>query len=326
MQYHDHQNISGLFAGLGFNGYYLLSSVQSRKSRVGSPFLSGTLMDASGSINFVSWNYKGHISAEDAGKVVYVEGEVSEYNGAHQVVCAVMELATAEDGGHFDFANLIPIAPINCQSAAQRIKSLLEEIKDEAYRNLSLGIFRRFSPSLAALPAAKSVHHAFIGGWVTHTLGMMTIANHIYNEYHAIYPINPSLLMAGIFLHDIGKFQEFLLSPFGLVVDYSTEGKLIGHPVLGALIIEDEAQKGAYPLEKVRLLQHIVLSHHGSPEVGAATRPQMLEAEIINYLDGLDSRMDIYTNALSKTDEGQFSEYIATIGKSIYHISSKVGE
>lgn len=318
MQYHDHQNISGLFAGLGFDGYYLLSSVQSRKSRVGTPFLSGTLMDATGSINFVSWNYKGHISAEDAGKVVYVDGEVSEYNGAHQVVCAAMELATAEDGGHFDLAKLIPGAPLNCQAVVRKIKSLLEEIKDEAYRNLSLGIFNRFSPSLAALPAAKSVHHAYIGGWAMHTLGMMATANHIYDEYHAIYPINQSLLMAGIFLHDIGKFQEFLLSPFGLVADFSTEGKLIGHPVLGALIIEDEAQKGVYPVEKVRLLQHIVLSHHGSPELGAAARPQTLEAEIISYLDGLDSRMDIYNTALRKTEADGFSDYIRALDKRIY--------
>lgn len=100
-----------------------------------------------------------------------------------------------------------------------------------------LMIYGRYARLLSTLPAAKSVHHAFIGGWVMHTFGMMIIADNIYNKYHEIYKLNRSLLMAGIFLHDIGKFREFQLSAFGLVADYPMEGKLIGHPALGAIIM-----------------------------------------------------------------------------------------
>ena len=317
-----HQFIGEMVAGLVFDGFYILSSAQIRKSRAGKPYLSGTLMDISGSINIVAWDYTGLITTADVGKVVYVDGEVGEYNGTPQVVCTVLELATEEDSDSFNLADLIPYAPINCQTAVQQMRRVLEGLEDEVYRNISLGIFDKFASLLSTLPAAKSVHHAFIGGWATHTLGMIILAERIYDEYHRIHSINRSLLMAGVFLHDIGKFREFQLSPFGLVADYSMEGKLIGHPVLGALIIENEAQKGAYPLEKVRQLQHIVLSHHGAPELGAATRPQTMEAEIINYLDGLNSRMDIYNAALSKTEEGAFSDYVRALDKRIYRATA----
>ena len=314
-----HQFIAEMVTGLVFDGFYILSSAQLRQSRTGKPYLSGTLMDTSGSIRFISWDYTGRISAEDAGKVVYVDGEVGEYNGTPQVVCPVVELATEENNNDFNLANLLPYAPIDCQAAAQKMLGMLEGLEDEDYRNIALRIYGRYAHLLSTLPAAKSVHHAFIGGWVMHTFGMMVIADHLYDRYHKVYKINRSLLIAGSFLHDIGKFREFQLSDFGLVTDYSMEGKLVGHPALGAIIIENEAQyRAAYPLSKVRLLQHIVLSHHGSPELGAAARPQTLEAEIISYLDGLDSRMDIYNTALRKTEADGFSDYIRALDKRIY--------
>ncbi len=318
-----HQFIGEMVNGLVFDGFYILNSAQIRKSRAGKPYLSGTLMDISGSINIVAWDYTGLITADDVGKVVYVDGEAGEYNRTPQIVCSVLELATAEDSNSFDLSDLIPYAPVNCEEAVQQMHSMLEDIEDEDYRNIALMIYGRYAHLLSTLPAAKSVHHAFIGGWVMHTFGMMIIADNIYNKYHKICKLNRSLLMAGIFLHDIGKFREFQLSDFGLVADYSMEGKLIGHPALGALIIENEAQyRAAYPLEKVRLLQHIVLSHHGSPELGAATRPQTIEAELISHLDGLDSRLEIYNAALTKTDEGAFSDFIRALDKRVYHATA----
>ena len=92
-----HQFIGEMVNGLVFDGFYILNSAQIRKSRAGKPYLSGTLMDISGSINLVAWDYTGLITAADAGKVVYIDGEVGEYNGTPQVVCTVLDLATEED-------------------------------------------------------------------------------------------------------------------------------------------------------------------------------------------------------------------------------------
>lgn len=323
MPYYEHQKVSEMTQGLVFESFYLLSDVQIRQSKTGNPYLFTSLADSSGKINGLSWDYNGPLSPADIGKIVYVDGLVSVYNGSLQVICNTIELATMEECERVDMEELLPFAPVDCFSAVQKMKELLEDIEDEDYRNLSLDIYDALSDYLPTFPAAKSIHHAYIGGWLIHTYGMMLIASRICDTYQPLYPIDRSLLVAGCFVHDIGKIHEFDLSEHGLVQGYTTDGKLIGHPVLGALLLEIIDQQELYPIEKIRQLQHIALSHHGSAEHGAAVPPQTLEAEIVNYLDGLDSRMDIYASALSKTDEGQFSEYITAIGKRIYHISTK---
>lgn len=326
MSHYEHQNVSELTQGLLFESFYLLSDAQIRQSKNGSPYLFASLSDNSGKVNAIAWDYNGSLSSADTGKIVFVDGQAGVYNGARQVICTTIELATEEECEQIDLEEIIPFAPVDCEHTAQKMRELLVSIEDEDYRNITLFLFDRLAYMLTTFPAAKSIHHAYIGGWLIHTYGMMLVAAKVYEAYSLLYTIDRSLLLAGCFVHDIGKLQEFDLSDHNLVQGYTTDGRLIGHSVLGALLLEAADSIGDYPVEKVRQLQHITLSHQGSPECGAAVLPQTLEAETVNYLDGLDSRMDIYTNALSKTDEGQFSEYIAAIGKSIYHISSKVGE
>lgn len=326
MAYYEHQKVSEMTQGLVFESFYLLADAQVRQSKSGSPYLFASLSDNSGKVNAIAWDYNGSLSSADAGKIVFVDGQAGVYNGAPQVICTTIELATEEECQQIDMEEILPFAPVDYEHAAQKMRELLVSIEDEDYRNITLFLFDRLAYMLTTFPAAKSIHHAYIGGWLIHTYGMMLVAAKVYEAYSLLYTIDRSLLLAGCFVHDIGKLQEFDLSEHNLVQGYTTDGRLIGHSVLGALLLEAADSIGDYPVEKVRQLQHITLSHHGSPECGAAVLPQTLEAEAVNYLDGLDSRMDIYTNALSKTDEGQFSEYIAAIGKRIYHISSKVGE
>ena len=326
MPYYEHQNVSELTQGLLFESFYLLSDAQIRQSKNGSPYLFASLSDNSGKVNAIAWDYNGSLSSADTGKIVFVDGQAGVYNGAPQVICTTIELATEEECKRIDLEEIIPFAPVDCEHAAQKMRELLVSIEDKDYRNITLFMFDRLASWLTIYPAAKSIHHAYVGGWLIHTYGMMLVAAKVYDAYAPLYPINRSLLLAGCFVHDIGKLHEFDLSDCNLVQGYTADGRLIGHSVLGALLLETAYNMGKYPEDKIRQLQHITLSHHGSPECGAAVLPQTMEAEAVNYLDGLDSRMDIYTSALSKTDEGQFSEYIAAIGKSIYHISSKVGE
>jgi len=313
-----HQSIAGLVQGLVFDGYYLLNDIRVKMSRAGNPYLSGSLMDTSGNIPVVIWNYTGEITADDAGKVVFVDGTVDEYNSALQVVAKCLVLANEGDEAFFDTKDLLPFAQVDCQQCLVEVRRMLESLDDRDYREIALAPLNVFSDILETLPAAKSIHHAYLGGWLVHTYGMMTIADQLCKTRSCYHNINRSLLIAGCFLHDIGKIDEFKRSEYGLVADYTVCGKLITHPVLGAFLLQSVV--ALHPVDKIRQLQHIILSHHGQPEYGAAVLPQTIEAEIVHYLDGIDSRLDIYTAALSKTKEGNFSEYIRALDKRIYHV------
>ena len=130
--------------------------------------------------------------------------------------------------------------------------------------------------------------------------------------------INRDLLLAGTLLHDIAKIREFRLSSLGMVKDYSVEGQLLGHLVMGAQEIAEVAAELNIPQEKSVLLQHLVLSHHGEPEFGAAVRPMCAEAELLHLIDMMDSRMEIYAETLAEMEPGSFSGRIFALEKKIY--------
>ena len=122
--------------------------------------------------------------------------------------------------------------------------------------------------------------------------------------------LDRDLLLAGTFLHDFSKIQEFKVSQTGLVTDYTTEGQLLGHLVMGAQEAAEVCAACSVPSDRAMLLQHMILSHHGEPEFGAAVLPQCAEAELLSYIDLIDSRMEIYREVLEKTEVGQFSDRI----------------
>ena len=141
-----------------------------------------------------------------------------------------------------------------------------------------------------------------------HTGNMLQIADFLAGLYAGT--INRSLLLAGTFAHDLQKETEFVFSELGLVTDYSVKGQLLGHLVMGAQEAAEVAAQLGVPEEKSVLLQHMVLSHHGEPEYGAAVRPACAEAELLSCIDTIDSRMEIYREALSDVAPGSFSDRI----------------
>ena len=146
---------------------------------------------------------------------------------------------------------------------------------------------------------------------------MLQMADSMAGLYAEV--IDRSLLLSGTLLHDFAKCREFTLSPLGLVTDYSVAGNLLGHLVMGAQWVAQAAQKTGIPEEKSVLLQHMILSHHGEPEFGAAVRPQCAESELLSFLDMIDSRMEIYRETLPEVPEGEFSKRIFALDRKIYH-------
>ena len=152
-----------------------------------------------------------------------------------------------------------------------------------------------------------------------HTWNMMCMAEAMYQQYGDIYPIDHDLLIAGTFLHDIGKLHEFDLTDHHLVQDYTVDGNLLGHPLIGVIMVELEARVNGLDTQKLLQLEHIIASHHGAREFGAIVPPQTIEAEIVHYLDGLDSRAEIYRTELEKTPVGKFSDFNRALEHSVYN-------
>lgn len=296
-------------------GFYLLKSAAARTTAAGKPFLNLTVADRSGTLDGVIWDYGGPVGAADEGCAVKLRGRVSEYRGTRQLV--VERIRTAGEGDHVDVSALVPTAPVDGEAEWAYVCGLVASLEDADYAAISREMLRRHEGELRRIPAAKSVHHSFLGGLLMHTANMLRIADFLAAQYGET--VDRSLLLAGTLLHDLAKDREFSFSPLGLAVDYSVKGQLLGHLVMGAQEVAALAAELGVPEEKSVLLQHMILSHHGEPEFGAAVRPQCAESELLSLIDMIDSRMEIYRTALAEVPEGEFSGRIFALEKKIYH-------
>ena len=313
-------DIEHMTPGDKIEGFYLLQTAAQKQTANGRPFLTVTLADRTGTIEGQVWDYSGPITPANTGSAVKVRGTVNEYRGARQVTVERIRLAFEDD--IFDPADLVPSAPIDEEKSWQELIALAESIADEDYRAICLDMMDCWGDMVRTIPAGKSVHHAFRGGLLMHTLFMAKTADFMAGLYSAV--VDRSLLLAGTILHDFAKCREFTLSPLGVVVDYSTEGQLLGHLVMGAQEVDDSARALGIDENKSYLLQHLMLSHHGQPEFGAATVPVCAESELLSYIDMIDSRMEIYRESFIETPAGEFSKRNFVLEKRIYnHISNK---
>ena len=297
-------------------GFYLLKSAYAKTNKNGKPFLSAVLEDASGSMDAKLWEYDNStVSEQDAGRIVYVTGTVTEFMGALQLRINALRLRRPEEA--VDLTALTPSAPIDADAVLGRVWQLVESIEDDDYRAIATMMLQRREQDFRSIPAAKSVHHGFVGGLLMHTANMLGQADFLSRLYGPT--INRSLLLAGTLLHDFGKMKEFSFSELGLVTEYSTEGQLLGHLVIGAEWVAAAARKLGIPEEKSLLLRHLILSHHGEPEFGAAVVPVCMESELLHLIDKIDSRVEIYRKAFEEVPVGAFSSRIFALEHRVYH-------
>lgn len=309
--------IADMCPGMDVEGFYILRAAALKTTNSGKPFLGGTICDRTGSVEIKVWDYSGPIGAraDDAGHVVKIRGSVSEYRGALQV--SVHRIRMAESADTYDKSLLVPTAPIDADAALADVQRLVASIADADYRSVAETMLARHLDAFCRIPAGKTVHHSFLSGLLMHTYNMLRTADFLAGLYPEI--IDRSLLLTGTLLHDFAKEREFTFSDLGIVTEYSTAGQLLGHLVMGAQEVADVARELAIAEEKSLLLQHLLLSHHGEPDFGAAVRPMCAEAELLSYIDLIDSRMEIYAETLPSVPAGGFSGRIFALEKKIYH-------
>lgn len=314
----DHNCISNFENDSVISGTYIIQDVQRCMTRGGSNYLRATLKDSSGSIGMVFWEYDGDITPANNGYIVEVIGMVGTYRDALQVCAEAVELADLSDWSAEDLSVLVPTAPIDVNAYCTYVSDLVSSLSIPDLRNICNDLFSLYWDRFCEIPAGKSVHHAFLHGLLMHTVDMAMVAETVAANNSDT--VNRDLLIAGVLLHDIGKVLEFNTSPVtNLVSGYSEQGNLMGHSILGAMEIAWASARVDADAELSLLLQHMVLSHHGDPDAGAAKVPMTIEAEILHDLDMLDSRKQICAESLMRSKPQEYSAYIPTLERRMFH-------
>lgn len=307
--------IRDMSIGDQLEGFFLLQDAYAKTTMGGKPFLSMVLSDCSGMIDAQIWDYTGPVTPKDIGAVVKIRGTVSEFKGTLQITIERLRITDPND--QYNINDLVPTAPIDVEAVWQKLQKIVDTIEDQDYAVVCREMLKRYGEKVKSIPAAKSIHHSFLNGLLMHTTYMLQTADFLAGMYESV--IDHSLLIAGTLLHDFAKCEEFTTSALGLVTDYSMKGQLLGHLVMGAHEVANVAVSLHIPEEKSVLLQHLILSHHGEPDFGAAVRPMCAEGELLSYIDMIDSRMEIYRGTLAEIPVGEFSKRIFALDRRIYH-------
>lgn len=205
-------------------------------------------------------------------------------------------------------------APVDMKELKDSIVRYLNSIENKVLSDITKTIFKQYENSFFMYPAAVRFHHAYIGGLAYHTKVMLDTAK----QFAEIYPyLNKDFLYSGILLHDICKVDELNGFEGG---EYTLEGQLIGHLVMASIKVADTAKSLGYEKEEaVLVLNHILLSHHGLPNFGAARKPATAEAMLIWYIDTIDSKFTVLGEELEKTQAGDFTQGIAVLDKTRFY-------
>jgi 3'-5' exoribonuclease len=298
-------------------GYFLIKTVDCKvtNNSTTNKYLDFNFTDSTGEINAKLWECNNEIEQlfKD-NMLVKVRGVVNEYRGKLQLKIEKIRNVTVEDNVNID--DFVLSAPYKSEDMFDIILEFIEKIKNDDIRGITEQIILECSEKMMHYPAAKSNHHAVRGGLLYHTTTMLKAGEKLLDIYKHL---NSDLLYAGVILHDIAKIFEMDSSELGIVSQYTTEGQLLGHIVLGINLIDRAGCKLGADKEIIILLQHMILSHHYEPEYGSPKRPMIPEAELLHHLDIIDARMYDMNKALSDVNDGEFSEKIYSLDNvSIY--------
>ena len=285
------------------DGFCLVKNAEKKTSSKGDAYLDLTLGDATGEINAKLWSYNPAEHGEySSGDIVKVRGTISFYKETEQLRIERIRHVTESDNVKKE--DLVRSSSIDSKDMYNALCDIANGFKDENLRKIVTAIYTDRREALLYWPAAFKLHHAIRGGLLMHVLSIVRMCEAV----EKIYPfVDGDLLKAGAMLHDIAKIEEFEVNEAGTAEGYSLEGNLLGHLTMGSEIISRYAEKLGIQGETPTLLKHMVLSHHGLPEYGAAVRPMFIEAEILAELDLMDARLYEMKEAVIPVSGGSFS-------------------
>jgi 3'-5' exoribonuclease len=266
---------------------FLVKEKISSLARNGKPYLTLHLMDKTGEIEGRVWeNVDSLGSLFEKDDFIAVRAKATVYLGKMQLIVADLSRVPDQE---VHLPNFLPEGERAVAEMLAELTSLVATCADGNLRRLLLAFFgdADFLELYSKAPAAKGMHHVYLGGLLEHSLAVARLVDVIAPLYPSL---NRDLLLAGALLHDVGKVREMTyLRSF----DYTDEGKLLGHISIGVEMVNEKlAAMGDFPAETAMLIKHMILSHHGQYEFGSPKRPKTIESTVLNYLDDLDSKIN----------------------------------
>lgn len=306
--------IESLKPGVVVDDLFVLAEKTLSRKRDGAPYLLVTLADRSGRIKGVMWDGVDLVDGDiAAGDLVRVKGSISEYKGNLQLVLRELLPCAPELMNPADF---LPATARDVEQMFAGIRNLTASMTNAHLRLL----FDRYWEDAAFVdgfkraPAAKRMHHAYIGGLLEHTLSMAKLADRIAGHYDGI---DRDLLLAGVILHDAGKTREFF---YDSRIDYSDEGRLVSHIVISVEML-NEKLRGLpdFPPTLAVLLKHMIISHHGEREFGSPEPPKTIEAVLLHYIDEIDAKVTGIRDFMAAEDpDADWTSYHRLLGRHFY--------
>ena len=289
--------ITDIKAGDRVDDIFVLSEKILSQKKDGNNFLNVTLSDKTGTIKGVVWDNVDQIAAGiTSGDFAHVNGSVSDYRGTLQVVIKKMEPFSPD---RIDPSDFLPQTSRDIEGMFERLMKRTDSITTDYLKALIDAFFKdkEFVNKFKTAPAAKKMHHAYIGGLLEHTLSMASLADKIAGHYSGI---DRDLLLTGAILHDIGKIDEF---EYQFKIDYSDKGRLLNHIVIGIKMVDDKLSGiEHFPEDQMLLLKHMIVSHHGTREFGSPEPPKTIEAVLLNYIDEIDSKVNAIRDFIASED------------------------
>ena len=307
--------VKDIEAGNKVNDTFLVTEKNLAVSQKGSPYLNLRLRDKTGEVEGRVWENASALNKLfQKGDIIEIRSRATSYRNVTQL--SISQIAKMDDS-HINSADYSPASKSNIDSMFEDLMKFIEEIKTLPLQELLHAFFndKEIVHAFKKAPAAKGLHHCYIGGLLEHTLSVTRLLDLAADHYQHI---NKDLLITGGILHDIGKIHEL---SFMNITDYTDRGRLIGHIVIGVELVDEKISSiENFPKELALELKHILLSHHGVLEYGSPKRPKTLEAVIVNMIDDLDAKVNAFQEFIDGTsdDESHWTPYHRLFERFIY--------
>jgi 3'-5' exoribonuclease len=255
----------------------------------GAPYLNVRLKDKTGELDGKVWDNAIEFDRQfKKGDVIYIEGKAASYKNAIQISIVNIKKYAGEDVEPTDY---LPAAKGDIAAMFKEMLAYVEKIQTKPLQTLLQAFFhdQKTAELFQRAPAAKGFHHIYLGGLLEHSLSVVRLLDKVADHYPNL---DRDLLLAGGMLHDIGKIYEF---NYDSLIEYSDEGRLIGHIVMGVEMINKKIEAiPDFPAPLALKMRHIILSHHGEFEFGSPKRPKMMEALVVHFIDDLDAKLNAF--------------------------------
>jgi len=306
--------ISELKAGEVINGIYVLRSADFKLSTNKKYYIDIVFSDKTGDVPAKWWDAnKEDFDSLAVNKLYYVNARVDIWKETIQLSINQIQLADEED--QEQISEFVAAAPLPPQDMLNEVYLFASKIRNPEIRSVVMKLLDEKEERLLYWPAAKSLHHAIRSGLLFHVVRMLRTAEALCRVYESI---NPDLLYAGVIIHDLAKIGELSSNTLGMA-DYTKEGKMLGHIIMGVEELARAGKELGVSDEVLLLLKHMVISHHYEAEYGSPKKPMFLEAELLHYIDMVDARIYDYENAVRNISPGEFSDPVWSLDRrSVY--------